>query len=67
MYESDSSSQTFSEDTTQALIGSMESQIDMLQDEVEELKKQIHKINKKIQTYQSIIKSDLIGKIFKCL
>ena len=64
---STSSIAEMSEDTEQALIGAMEAQIDDLQDEVKRLHETIDKLNKKIRTFQSIVKSDLIGKIFKCL
>ena len=56
-----------SEDTDQALSEAMEAQIDNLHDEVKRLNATIDKLNKKIRTFQSIVKSDLIGKIFKCL
>ena len=64
---STSSMAEMSEDTDQALIAAMEAQIDKLQDEVKRLNVTIEKLNKKIRTFQSIVKSDLIGKIFKCL
>ena len=64
---STSSMAEMSEDTDQALIEAMETQIDDLQDEVKRLHETIEKLNKKIRTFQSIVKSDLIGKIFKCL
>ena len=64
---STSSMAEMSEDTDQALIEAMETQIDDLQDEVKRLNETIDKLNKKIRTFQSIVKSDLIGKIFKCL
>ena len=64
---STSSIAEMSEDTDQALIEAMEAQIDDLQDEVKRLSETIDKLNKKIRTFQSIVKSDLIGKIFKCL
>ena len=64
---STSSIAEMSEDTEQALIGAMEAQIDDLQDEVKRLHETIDKLNKKIRTFQAIVKSDLIGKIFKCL
>ena len=64
---STSSMAEMSEDTEQALIEAMETQIDDLQDEVKRLHETIDKLNKKIRTFQSIVKSDLIGKIFKCL
>lgn len=56
-----------SESTESALIESMEAQIDDMQDEINKLNATIVKLNKKIKTFQSIIKSDLIGKIFKCI
>ena len=64
---STSSMAEMSEDTDQALIEAMETQIGDLQDEVKRLHETIDKLNKKIRTFQSIVKSDLIGKIFKCL
>ena len=64
---STSSMAEMSEDTEQALIEAMETQIDDLQDEVKRLHETIDKLNKKIRTFQSIVKRDLIGKIFKCL
>ncbi len=66
---SSSSSQSieFSDDTEQVLIGSMETQIDALQDEVKRLHEIIDKLNKKVKTFESIVKSDLISKVFKYL
>jgi hypothetical protein len=66
---SSSSSQSieFSDDTEQVLIESMESQIDILQDEVKRLHEIIDKLNKKVKTFESIVKSDLISKVFKYL
>ena len=64
--ESDSTME-FSEDTEQALIEAMETQIDDLQAEVKQLRETIHKLNKKLKTFQSIVKSDLIAKVFKYL
>ena len=55
------------ESTESALIESMELQIDAMHDEIQKLHETINKLNKKIKTFQSIVKSDLIGKIFKCL
>ena len=55
---------TFSEDTTQALIGSMECQIEQLKDEVKQLNDEVLKLKLKIQTFQSIIKSDILENIF---
>ena len=62
-----STSIEMSESTESALIESMEAQIDDMQDEINKLNATIVKLNKKIKTFQSIIKSDLIGKIFKCM
>ncbi len=56
-----------SEDSEQALIAHLETQIDDLQTQVKLMHEIIIKLNKKIKTFQSIVKSDLIGKIFKCL
>ena len=59
--ESQNSSTVYmSEDTTQALIESMEHQIEQLKDEVLKLKL-------KIQTFQNIIKSDILEHIFSLL
>ena len=59
--ESETSSTVYmSEDTTQALIESMEHQIEQLKDEVLKLKL-------KIQTFQNIIKSDILENIFSLL
>ena len=56
--ESENSSTVYmSEDTSQALIESMEHQIDQLNEEVLKLKK-------KIKMFQSIIKSDILDNIF---
>ena len=62
-----STSIEMSESTESALIESMEAQIDDMQDEINKLNATIVKLNKKIKIFQSIIKSDLIGKIFKCI
>ena len=56
-----------SEDSEQALIAHLETQIDDLQTQVKLMHEIKIKLNKKIRTFQSIVKSDLIGKIFKCL
>jgi len=66
---SSSSSQSieFSDDTELVLIESMEAQIDILQDEVKRLHEIIDKLNKKVKTFESIVKSDLISKVFKYL
>ena len=64
---STSSIAEMSEDTDQAFFEAMETQIDDLQDEVKRLNETIDKLNKKIQTFQSIVISDLKGNIFKCL
>ena len=59
--ESETSSTVYmSEDTTQALIESMEHQIEQLKDEVLKLKS-------KIQTFQNIIKTDILENIFSLL
>ena len=56
--ESENSSTVYmSEDTSQALIESMEHQIDQLNEEVLKLKL-------KIKMFQSIIKSDILEKMF---
>ncbi len=64
---SSSSEMEMSESTESALIESMEIQIDNMHDEIQQLHETIDKLNKKIKTFQSIIKSDVISKIFKCL
>ena len=56
-----------SEDSEQALIAHLETQVDDLQTQVKLMHEIIIKLNKKIKTFQSIVKSDLIGKIIKCL
>ena len=56
-----------SEDDEQALIAHLEEQIDDLQTQVKLTRDTIIKLNKKIKTFESIVKSDLIGKICKCL
>ena len=61
------SSYEMSDDTEQALISHLEEQVDDLQTQVKLMRDTISKLNKKIKTLQSIVKSDLIGKIFKCL
>jgi hypothetical protein len=61
------SSYEVSEDDEQALIAHLEEQIDDLQTQVKLMRDIIIKLNKKIKTFESIVKSDLIGKIFKCL
>jgi TolA-binding protein len=63
----DSSEMEMSESTESALIESMEIQIDAMHDEIQKIHETINKQNKKRKTFQSIVKSDLIGKIFKCL
>ena len=67
MSDDSSTSIEMSESTESALIESMEAQIDDMQDEINKLNATIEKLNKKIKTFQSIVKSDLIGKIFKCI
>ena len=67
MSSDSSTSIEMSESTESALIESMEMQIDDMHDEIKQLNETINKLNKKIKTFQSIIKSDLIGKIFKCM
>jgi uncharacterized FlaG/YvyC family protein len=64
---STSSIAEMSEDTDQALIEAMATQKDDLQDKVKRLNEPTDKLNTNIRTFQSIVKSDLIGKIFKCL
>ena len=61
------SSYEVSEDDEQALIAHLEEQIDDLQTQVKLMRDTIIKLNKKIKTFESIVKSDLTGKIFKCL
>ena len=56
-----------SESTESALIESMEMQIDAMNDDFQKLHDTIAKLNMKVKTFQSIVKSDIIGKIFKCL
>ena len=63
---SSSSEMEMSESTESALIESMEMQIDAMHDEIQKLHETSNKLNKK-NTFQSIAKSDLIGKIIKCL
>ena len=67
--ESSDSSNTYemSEDTEQAIIEAMEAQLDMLHDEIIQLRVVIEKLNMKVKTFQSIVKSDLIDKIFNYL
>ena len=67
--ESSDSSNTYemSEDTEQALIEAMEAQIDMLHEEIIQLRVVIEKLNMKVKTFQSIVRSDLVDKIFKYL
>ena len=64
---SSESEREFSDDTDCILIEMLESHIDKLQTENEQLKQTIDKLSKKIKTFQAIVKSDLIEKIFKCL
>ena len=67
---SDSDSQSnyeMSDDTEQALIAHLEEQVDDLHTQVRLMRDTIIKLNKKIKTFENIVKSDLIGKIFKCL
>ena len=66
MSNNSSSEMEMSESTESALIESMEMQIDAMHDEIQKLHETINKLNKKIKTFQSIVKNDLIGKIFKC-
>ena len=56
-----------SEDSEQALIAHLETQVDDLQTQVKRMHEIIIKLKQKIKTFQSIVKSDLICKIFKCL
>ena len=67
MSSSDTSENSFLESSESALIESLEAQIDNMHDEIKNLNETIDKLNKKKKTFQSIIKSDVIGKIFKCL
>ena len=67
MSSSSSSCLEMSASSESALIESLETQIDNMHDEIKQLNETIDKLNKKIKTFQSIIKSDVIGKIFKCL
>ena len=75
MQYSDSDSETsdnnsiiyMSDDSTQCLIEAMEIQINNLNDEMKQLKIKIDKQNMKIKTFQSIIKSDILEKIFSYL
>jgi len=67
MSSSSSSFLEMSESSESALIESLETQIDNMHDEIKQLNDTIDKLNKKIKTFQSIIKSDVIGKIFKYL
>jgi peptidoglycan hydrolase CwlO-like protein len=67
-------SETASANSTANLIEAMEAQIDSLLSEVKlsnriirRLKKEIRELHTKIKTYQSVVNSDLIAKIFKCL
>ena len=63
---SSESEREFSDDTDCILIEMLESHIDKLQTENEQLKQTIDKLSKKIKTFQAIVKSDVIEKIFKC-
>jgi len=66
-------SETASTNSTAELIEAMEAQIDTLLSDVKlsnrtirRLKKEIRELHTKVKTYQSIVNSDLIAKIFKC-
>jgi hypothetical protein len=65
--DSDSNTMEMSEDTTQALIETMEQQIDYLKQEIETLKEANDRLKLKMRTFQSIIRSDILDKIFKYL
>ena len=68
--DSDNSSDVtmeFSDDTTQCLIDSMAMQIRDMQLEREALHETNNQLLHKIRTYECIIKSDILEKIFKYL
>ena len=60
----DSSIVYMSDDSTQCLIEAMEIQINNLNHEIQQLKITNDKQKSKIKTFQSIIKSDILEKIF---
>ncbi len=63
----DSSIVYMSDDSTQCLIEAMEIQINNLNHEIQQLKITNDKQKIKIKTFQSIIKSDILEKIFSYL
>ena len=63
----DSSIVYMSDDSTQCLIEAMEIQINNLNHEIQQLKITNDKQKSKIKTFQSIIKSDILEKIFRYL
>ena len=65
--ESETSSMSMSDDTTQCLIDSMTIQIQDLQLERESMREANNKLINKLRTYECIIKSDILDKIFKYL
>ena len=68
--DSDNSSDVtmeFSDDTTQCLIDSMTMQIRDLQLEREAMREDANKLINKLRTYECIIKSDILEKIFRYL
>ena len=68
--DSDNSSDVtmeFSDDTTQCLIDSMAMQIRDMQLEREALHETNNQLLHKLRTYESIIKSDILEKIFRYL
>ncbi len=72
MTSSESSSESsntyeMSEDTEQALIKAMAAQTNVSHNEVIQLRAVIEKLIMKVKTFQSVVRSDLIDKIFKYL
>ena len=59
-----SSTREYSDDSQQCIIEAMESIITDLHIEVKQLNEEIDKRNTKITTFQSIIKSDILEKMF---
>ena len=65
--DSDTSTMEMSDDTTQCLIDSLTSQIRTLQIEVQTLTEANEMLSIRIHTFNSIIKSDILNKIFDYL
>jgi hypothetical protein len=57
----------FSDDTTQCLIDSLAMQVRDLQLEREAMREDANKLINKLRTYECIIKSDILEKIFRYL